>query len=86
MSIHGVTQLETLGVGAIGGTLPDAFIDGHRKIIMMNSDGGDFSLSVTSHTTESPEVFDFNSNGDYLILDWSRSQWVTALNVGVSVP
>jgi len=49
-------------------------------------DGGDATLTVSSHETSDPEVFTFDDAGDYLVLEWAYTTWVTIKNYGVTVP
>lgn len=82
--IYGLTNLNTTA-GAMAMTLADGTYIGQVKEIYMSVDNGNATLTVTSHTTSSPEVFTFADVGDYLKLIWCGTKWATDINCGVGV-
>ncbi|MAH47220.1 hypothetical protein CMI37_15455, partial [Candidatus Pacearchaeota archaeon] len=62
--------------GAFTATLRDG-IDGQIIGCTMSTDGGDVTLSVTTHKDGNPTTFTFDDVGDYMLLTWSGAQWET---------
>ena len=79
---YGSTSITTTG-GASGTiTLPDGTQVGQQKLVVLTSDGGDASLSVTNHVTSSPEVFTAAEATDAILFVWNGTAWATAANSG----
>ena len=69
-------------MGAIAGTLPDCRYSGQMKLVRMETDGGDYSLTVTSHSTGTP-TFVFNDADDSMLFMWDGDVWVTISSNGI---
>ena len=77
LSNHGVSLITTSG-GASGTiTLPNGTAPGEMKLIVLETDGGNATLSVTNHHTSDPETFEAVDAGDCLVLVWEGTQWNT---------
>lgn len=63
-------------------TLPNGSRIGDQKFIVLADHGGNLTLSVTTHSSSSPEVFTGNGTGDSLLLCWSGTKWHTVVNGG----
>ena len=77
------TLIDSSG-GAVTVTCPNGVYYGQRKIFHMTNATTSSTLSVTSHTTSSPEVFTFADANDRLTLEWDGITWWTANNVGAA--
>jgi hypothetical protein len=85
LSPNGITLLTTSG-GASGTiTLPNGSSPGQMKLIVLESDGGNATLSVTTHNTSTPEIFTATDPGDNLLLVWGGDQWSTVALGGWAV-
>ena len=62
--------------GAFTATLRDG-VNGQLIACGMTTDGGDVTLSVTTHKSGNPTTFTFDDVGDYMLLTWTGSQWET---------
>lgn len=71
--------------GAVTSTLGDGKFVGQRMIFTMSDASNSSTVSVTTHETESPEVFTFAQTTDVLILEWTGALWWTVKNIGVAV-
>ena len=77
---YGITSITTSG-GASGViTLPDGANAGDLKTVVLTSDGGDATLSVSNHITTSPEVFTANAAADCIVFVWNGTKWATVHN------
>jgi len=81
---YGITEI-TSAAGAMAITLANGTATGQRKTFHFITDGGDVTLTVAQHETSNPEVFTFATAGNYLVLEWAYTKWVTMKNFGVSV-
>ena len=83
----GITELNSTA-GAMAVTLANGTAIGQQKRFYFITDGGDVTLTVAKHETDTNEVFTFDTAGDYLVLEWSYATlgWVTIKNSGVTVP
>ena len=77
------TLIDSSG-GAVTVTCPNGVYYGQRKIFRMTNATTSSTVSVTSHTTSSPEVFTFADADDRLTLEWDGVTWWTANNVGAA--
>lgn len=84
LSNEGVSRLDASG-GNVAATLGDGDYIGQRKMINAYNVDNTITLTVTHHETSDPEIFTFDTVGDYLILEWGGSDWVTVKNFGVTV-
>lgn len=82
LSPAGISILSSAG-GAVTGTLANGTMVGQQKRIGFSGSTSS-TVSVTTHASGSPTVFTWNATTDYLILEWSGSQWVTIHNTGVT--
>lgn len=76
LATSGTTLIDSTS-NAVNGTLANGVLEGQRKLIRMTNASNSSTVSVTTHETSSPEVFTFDAVGEYLILEWNGSVWVT---------
>lgn len=81
------TTLATTGASTCG--LADATENGHLKILLMVTDGGDLVLTPTS--LNGGTSLTFKAVGDYALLEWRNSAWnvvaaTALLDSGVNLP
>lgn len=85
--------LNTTGVSIIGhnhggdaamslGDLTEDQAGTIKLIKQVHGGTGDFDLSVASHVTSDPEVFNFDANGEQRALIWLGSKWANLIGKG----
>ena len=77
LSAYGVSLITTTGGTSGTITQPNGTTPGEMKLIVLESDGGNAVVSVTTHLTTDPEVFTAEDAGDCLVLVWEGTQWNT---------
>ena len=82
ITTSGITTIDST-LSAVTATLPDgSFLGQTKKVGFIGSNSS--TLSVTTHSTSNPEVFTFDTAGDYLVLEWTGTEWVTVFNHNVT--
>lgn len=61
-----------------------SFIGQQKRFVLIDATNT-ATLYVSTHETSSPEVFTFSAVGDYLILEWTGTSWVTIKLSGATV-
>jgi len=82
-SVYKETTLLDSTAGGMAITRIAGFQIGQKHTFIMDTDGGDVTVSVANHRTSNPEVFYFREVGDILTIVWDGTYWNTVLNVGV---
>ena len=78
---RGTTELNSTA-GAMAVTLANGSFYGQKKRFFFDTDGGDVTLTVATHSLGTDVVFTFTTASDYLVLEWHQSQWITVVMAG----
>jgi hypothetical protein len=81
---YGTTILDSTNA-IVNATLGSGVSIKKGQIKMIGLKGGNNGiLTVTNHATSDPEVFTFNAADDWLVLQWTGTEWVTIHNTDVA--
>jgi len=76
VSLTKTTTLDSTS-NAIDATLADGTYIGQEKYVVMSDASNSSTLTVAHHSTSDPEVFTFDASGEYLLLKWVGTEWIT---------
>ncbi len=76
LSITGSTTIDSTS-NAVDATLGSGTYIGQTKRIVMTEASNSSTVSIALHESSDPEVATFNAVDEYLVLEWSGTEWVT---------
>lgn len=71
-----VNQIDSSS-NAVDATLGSGLFIGQQTRVVMTEASNSSTVTVALHETSDPEVFTFDAVDEYLVLEWSGTEWVT---------
>lgn len=75
--VPGSVTIIDSGTQAVDGTLADDTVIGRQTKIVMTDASNSSTVSIAHHVTSDPEVATFDAVDEYLVLEWSGTEYVT---------
>lgn len=83
--VPGTVNTIDSNANAVDATLADDTVIGRQTKIVMTEASNSSTVTIASHETSDPEVATFNAVDEYLVLEWSGTEYVTIFTTATFV-